>query len=180
MHNTPPSQLPPQASRNSSTQFAYISARTLRRVQASARRTSTSLQAECLKPLSSKQLRADRPGLFIAACRPHRGTARAKRALTGRKNDCCISALLQFEHLFRSSKNTRFLDPHSYKNWQTSCKVLQPMSRLTNDRAAITCKSPRRRANTKTCMTLRRDSPHVPFSKLPVRHGPRQASKQTL
>jgi hypothetical protein len=157
-----------EASRNSSTQFRYISARinqlALQRVQASAWRTSTSLHPQRLKPLSPNRSGADRPGLLVMSCR-------GKRKLIGSENDCSVVPLavhglrrtLSSSSSMQSKrdKNARFSEPRCSQSWRTSCKVLQPMSRRTNYRAAISCKSPGRRANTNDVHDL------------PQRHPPR-------
>ena len=100
---------------------------------------SASLLAERLKPLFPKQSGADRPGLLVMACCPHRGSARAKQVSNGGKNACslvhltvhglrnlCRGALppvrvlcLPASEIRRSVQVTAFLLEH------TSCKWLK-------------------------------------------------------
>ena len=84
------------ASRNSSTQFASISAWTKSTCEESRQapggpQPRFKLSASSLFPLNGQE--PDRPGLFIAASRPYRGSARAKRVLIGSKNDCSVASL---------------------------------------------------------------------------------------
>jgi hypothetical protein len=93
MHNTPPSQLPPiEATRNSSTQFASISAQSISmrrpRQALGGPQPCFTLSASSLFLLIGQES-TDLDSLVIA-CRPHRGSATSKRILIGDENQCSV------------------------------------------------------------------------------------------
>jgi hypothetical protein len=177
MQDTPCSELPPpEPFHYSSTHFFFFYFRAalcvFRCLDTRLEELSASLLAERLKPLFPKQSGADRPGLLVMACCPHRGSARAKQVSNGGKNACslvhltvhglrnlCRGAFSSSSSTLPPSKRDKTLGsgdcvPARAYVLQVAQGFMEAMSRRTNDRAAPSCKSLGRRAPTRTaCMT---------------------------